>query len=179
MTGTHRHFEFFWYPTDDLAHMKVLQPTDLFCDGLPDVKGERIDWSWRIFPTVREKAVQRDGVCRPRGRRSRLLRRGSASDANAFQRGAISDRISNVGGGRFFSEPRVRARDGDDFDSPRRGTPFPKSSSGRPSPSFGNTRAGPTGGRSTTSRSTNSRKSTRSGRRSPRCGGNLIRRAGS
>lgn len=54
LIGEYRHFEFFWYPTDGLAHMKALRPTDLFCDRLPDVEGEQIDWSYRIFPTVRE-----------------------------------------------------------------------------------------------------------------------------
>ena len=50
----HRHFEFFWYPHRDLAEMKVLDPTDAAPDPMDGVKGERIDWSFRIFPTVRD-----------------------------------------------------------------------------------------------------------------------------
>ena len=46
---TNRHFEFFWYPTSDLAHVKMLNPTDAPPDELPDRKGERIDHSFRIF----------------------------------------------------------------------------------------------------------------------------------
>lgn len=47
-----RHFEFFWYPASDLAHMKALNP----CDGPATsalAEGERIDRNYRIFPTVR------------------------------------------------------------------------------------------------------------------------------
>jgi FAD/FMN-containing dehydrogenase len=64
-----RHFEFFWYPTDDSAFTKTLNPTDLAADaatspahdgspaenpGLSSAERERVDDSWRIFPTVRE-----------------------------------------------------------------------------------------------------------------------------
>src|SRR5690606_24258651 len=50
----HRHFEFFWYPHRDLAEMKALDPTDAEPDPMEGVKGERIDWSFRIFPSVRD-----------------------------------------------------------------------------------------------------------------------------
>lgn len=50
----HRHFEFFWYPHKDYAEMKALDPTDAAVDPLPERKGERIDWSHRIFPSVRD-----------------------------------------------------------------------------------------------------------------------------
>lgn len=50
----HRHFEFFWYPSRDLAERKRIDPTDARPDPLPDRKGERIDWSYRILPSVRE-----------------------------------------------------------------------------------------------------------------------------
>jgi FAD/FMN-containing dehydrogenase len=48
-----RHFEFFWYPATDLAHMKALNPTSAPPNALPDRDGERIDYSHRIFPSVR------------------------------------------------------------------------------------------------------------------------------
>lgn len=50
----HRHFEFFWYPHRDYAEMKALDPTDAEPDPLERHKGERIDWSDRIFPSVRD-----------------------------------------------------------------------------------------------------------------------------
>src|SRR5690606_28003445 len=48
-----RHFEFFWYPQTDLALCKALQPTDAPPDTLSDREGERIDHSYKIFPTAR------------------------------------------------------------------------------------------------------------------------------
>ncbi len=65
-TGANRHFEFFWYPTDDCALTKTLHPTnrpptesrpDNSAEegvGLPGAERERVGDSWRIFPTVRE-----------------------------------------------------------------------------------------------------------------------------
>jgi len=50
----HRHFEFFWYGPKDLAEVKTLDPTEDAPDPLPGRKGERIDWSARILPSVRE-----------------------------------------------------------------------------------------------------------------------------
>jgi FAD/FMN-containing dehydrogenase len=50
----HRHFEFFWYPHKDYAEMKTLDPTDAAPDPLDGRKGERIDWSHRIFPSQRD-----------------------------------------------------------------------------------------------------------------------------
>jgi len=52
--AAHRHFEFFWYPHKDYAEMKALDPTEAAPDPLDGVKGERIDWSDRVFPTARE-----------------------------------------------------------------------------------------------------------------------------
>jgi FAD/FMN-containing dehydrogenase len=50
----HRHYEFFWYPHRDYAEHKTLDPTAAAPDPLPERKGERIDWSHRIFPTLRD-----------------------------------------------------------------------------------------------------------------------------
>lgn len=50
----HRHFEFFWYPHRDYAEMKALDPTDAPPDPLEGSKGERIDWSYRVFPSQRD-----------------------------------------------------------------------------------------------------------------------------
>ena len=52
--AANRHFEFFWYPTSDLAHVKILNPTDAPPDELPDRKDERIDDSFRVFPSQRD-----------------------------------------------------------------------------------------------------------------------------
>jgi FAD/FMN-containing dehydrogenase len=60
-----RHFEFFWYPADDMAFTKTLNPTDrprtappasdsAEGSGLASAERERVDDAWRIFPTVRE-----------------------------------------------------------------------------------------------------------------------------
>ncbi len=60
-----RHFEFFWYPADDCAFTKTLNPTErpptppaenavAAGAGLVSADRERVDDSWRIFPTVRE-----------------------------------------------------------------------------------------------------------------------------
>lgn len=60
-----RHFEFFWYQATDLAHAKSLHPTDQPPDKLPratsepsgelaNTPGERIDHSYRVFPSSRE-----------------------------------------------------------------------------------------------------------------------------
>jgi FAD/FMN-containing dehydrogenase len=52
--ASNRHFEFFWYPATDLAHAKALNPTELEPSAVAGREGERIDASWRVFPTVRE-----------------------------------------------------------------------------------------------------------------------------
>jgi FAD/FMN-containing dehydrogenase len=60
-----RHFEFFWYPGDDIASTKTLNPTDRAPTddapsapptgaGLASVERDRVANSWQIFPTVRE-----------------------------------------------------------------------------------------------------------------------------
>lgn len=59
-----RHFEFFWSPSEDICAMKTLNPTTaehLTPPPLPPlsdrmtryIKPERIDWSYRIFPSER------------------------------------------------------------------------------------------------------------------------------
>lgn len=53
--ASHRHFEFFWYPSRDLTEVKSLDPTEAAPDPLPERDGERIDWSFRILPSVREQ----------------------------------------------------------------------------------------------------------------------------
>ena len=50
----HRHFEFWWYPHRDFAEQKSLQPTEAEAESVAGRKGERIDWSSRILPSVRE-----------------------------------------------------------------------------------------------------------------------------
>ena len=67
LTSDNRHFEFFWLPLEDICAVKTLNPTKL--GGLPAkaaspkvskaasryVQAERIDWSYRIFPSLRER----------------------------------------------------------------------------------------------------------------------------
>jgi len=62
---TNRHFEFFWVPNEDVCAMKTLNPTDLVQLPAPPTKPnvtgrltryireERIDRSYRIFPSER------------------------------------------------------------------------------------------------------------------------------
>ncbi len=49
-----RHYEFFWFPGPDRCEQKAINPTERDADPLADVEGERIDWSYRILPSVRE-----------------------------------------------------------------------------------------------------------------------------
>lgn len=50
----HRHYEFFWYPRKDLAEVKTLDPTDAPEASVAGREGERIGWSARILPSLRE-----------------------------------------------------------------------------------------------------------------------------
>jgi FAD/FMN-containing dehydrogenase len=50
-----RHYEFWWYGFRDLFEHKSLALTNAPVDPLPDRKRERVDFSHRIFPTVREQ----------------------------------------------------------------------------------------------------------------------------
>jgi len=49
-----RHYEFWWYPHKDYAERKSLALTEAPPESVAGRKGERIDWSARIFPSVRE-----------------------------------------------------------------------------------------------------------------------------
>ena len=63
--GANRHFEFFWSPREDACAIKTLNPTTAEAVGslapMPQAQGrltryikpERIDWSFRIFPSER------------------------------------------------------------------------------------------------------------------------------
>lgn len=60
--AANRHFEFFWYSADDAAVTKMLNPTERPATTGPaddvansNAERERVDESWRIFPTVRER----------------------------------------------------------------------------------------------------------------------------
>lgn len=65
LTQATRHFEFFWSPHEDACGMKALHPTEeapaVLTDSPPPAPGrlarymnpERIDWSYRIFPSKR------------------------------------------------------------------------------------------------------------------------------
>jgi hypothetical protein len=49
-----RHYEFWWFPHRDFADRKALALTDAEPDSVAGREGERIDWSYRILPSVRE-----------------------------------------------------------------------------------------------------------------------------
>lgn len=65
LIAAHRHCEFFWSPREDACALKTLQPTDAepatLAPAAPAAEGrlaryvqpERIDWSYRIFPSAR------------------------------------------------------------------------------------------------------------------------------
>jgi len=66
LIAENRHFEFFWSPADDACAIKTLNPTDapigeiapaIAAPGrLPRYLGaERVDWSYRIFPSERTR----------------------------------------------------------------------------------------------------------------------------
>jgi FAD/FMN-containing dehydrogenase len=50
-----RHFEFFWFPRQDVAELKSLQPTHAEPSSIEGVEGERIGWSADIISSVREQ----------------------------------------------------------------------------------------------------------------------------
>jgi FAD/FMN-containing dehydrogenase len=51
----HRHFEFFYFPKHDFAEAKAIDPTDADPASVAGKAGERIDWSARSLPSVREE----------------------------------------------------------------------------------------------------------------------------
>jgi FAD/FMN-containing dehydrogenase len=54
LAAENRHFEFFWLPETDEADCKALHPS--LDETVTTVEpGERIDWSWRIFPSERTR----------------------------------------------------------------------------------------------------------------------------
>jgi FAD/FMN-containing dehydrogenase len=54
LAAENRHFEFFWLPETDEADCKALHPS--LDETITTVEpGERIDWSWRIFPSERTR----------------------------------------------------------------------------------------------------------------------------
>jgi FAD/FMN-containing dehydrogenase len=52
--AANRHFELFWFPARDRVETKAINPTAAEPASLAGRKYERIDWSCRILPSVRE-----------------------------------------------------------------------------------------------------------------------------
>lgn len=50
-----RHFEFFWRPDTGLCDCKALHPTTLPPGSMGNVEAQRIDHSFRVFPSVRQR----------------------------------------------------------------------------------------------------------------------------
>lgn len=54
LIAENRHFEFFWLPETDEADCKALHPA--LDETITTMEpGERIDWSWRVFPSERNR----------------------------------------------------------------------------------------------------------------------------
>jgi FAD/FMN-containing dehydrogenase len=53
-SAAHRHYEFFWYPSRDLAETKTLDVTERAPESVAEGQYERIGWSHEILPSVRE-----------------------------------------------------------------------------------------------------------------------------
>jgi FAD/FMN-containing dehydrogenase len=52
--ASNRHYEFFWFPKRDFVESKAIHPTAAEPGDVADPKRERIGWSARILPSVRE-----------------------------------------------------------------------------------------------------------------------------
>jgi FAD/FMN-containing dehydrogenase len=55
LIADHRHFEFFYFPKHDFAEAKAIDLTHADPATVADKAGERIDWSARILPSIREE----------------------------------------------------------------------------------------------------------------------------
>lgn len=55
LTSATRHFEFFWMPQGDWCACKTLDETDADVDPLPDLRHERIGWSYDIISSLRDE----------------------------------------------------------------------------------------------------------------------------
>ena len=121
-----RHFEFFWMPVKDACFMKTLDPTERDVDPMPDRKGERIDWSDRVFPSERNvkfieiefsMAAEHGPACFGELR---------ALDAREVQgRGRVAARVPHRGAGRHLSVAGSRAPDRVDLGAPGGGAAAP------------------------------------------------------
>ncbi|MBU6283847.1 FAD-binding protein, partial [bacterium] len=62
--AAHRHYEFFWWPSRDLVEHKSLDPTELPVGAAVGPR-ERVDWSDRVFPSVRDLRFEEMEVAVP------------------------------------------------------------------------------------------------------------------
>lgn len=80
LIASNRHFEFFWVPGKDVCAIKTLNPTSLHRPPLdtadPGATGwaaryvgpQRVDWSYRIFPSVRDRLFNEQEFALPADR---------------------------------------------------------------------------------------------------------------
>lgn len=54
LKADNRHFEFFWYPQNDLVQAKVANPTDADPEYPIGREGARVGWSHEVFPSRRD-----------------------------------------------------------------------------------------------------------------------------
>ncbi|MDJ0788748.1 MAG: D-arabinono-1,4-lactone oxidase [Myxococcota bacterium] len=54
VSRANRHWEFWWYPGRDFCEVKTLALTDAEPESVAEERWQRIDWSHRILPSVRE-----------------------------------------------------------------------------------------------------------------------------
>ncbi len=102
--ASNRHFEFFWYSATDLAHAKALNPTTAEPDEMPDVAGQRIDHSDRIFPTVRSNRFNEMEYSVPYDAGPGCFREIRALMRAAVCRRRLARRVSHAGGRRHRPE---------------------------------------------------------------------------
>ena len=75
-----RHFEFFWRPDTGLCDCKALHPTNLPPDPMSQLEGQRIDHSYRVFPSVRQVKACRERAGGAGGERPGMLPRDPCAD---------------------------------------------------------------------------------------------------
>jgi FAD/FMN-containing dehydrogenase len=82
LAAAHRHVEFFWGPRRDRCQLKILDPTEEAA-GLDTLdprglEGERVEWSDRVLPSVREERFHEIELAVPAERGPELFREARA-----------------------------------------------------------------------------------------------------
>ena len=91
-----RHYEFWWYPHKDYAERKALALTEAPPESVAGRKGERIDWSARVLPSVRELRFNEMEYSVPAAAGPELLPRAARAHAHALARRRLADRVPHA-----------------------------------------------------------------------------------